>query len=165
MTIFEAIKKRRSIRKFKPEAVVTDEQIHQMLEAAMLSPSSGNSRMWEFIVVKDREKLDAIRAAHPYTGMLETASIAIVVIALSHDRFGGYLPHDCGAVTENILLAAVGLGLGACWCGVWPREDLIKATQEVLGIDKLPFCIIAVGEPDENPDPRGQYEESKVTYM
>ena len=66
MTATEAIRARRSIRKFKNEKV-TDEQVKALLEAAMVSPSACNSRPWEFIVVRDRTKLDKIREIHPYT--------------------------------------------------------------------------------------------------
>jgi nitroreductase len=172
MTVMEAIRKRRSIRKFKPDAVVTDEQIKQLLEAAMLAPSACNTRPWEFIVVKNRAKLDEIRKTHPYTGMLETASLAIVVLALPEtqeafkdDLPKGYYPQDCGAATQSILLAAVAQGLGACWCGVYPKENRIAEMREILNTQKLPFCVIALGVPDEAPEPRGQYEEGKVTYV
>ena len=169
MTVIEAIRTRRSIRKFKPGAVVTDEQIKLMLEAAMLSPSACNSRPWEFIVIKNREVLDKIRKVHPYTGMLETASLAIVMCALPEVQqepiMTGYYPQDCGAATENILLQAVELGLGACWCGVYPKEDRIAEIKDILGISKLPFNVIAIGVPDEEPSPRGQYDENKVTYV
>jgi nitroreductase len=168
MTVLEAIRKRRSIRKFKSGAEVTDEQIKALLEAAMLAPSACNTRPWEFIVVKSREKLEQIRNAHPYTGMLETASLAIIICALPdvHKNIAsGYYPQDCGAATENILLAAVELGLGACWCGVYPKEDRIAEIQKIIGTAKQPFNVIAVGVPDENPAPRGKYDEGKVTYV
>ena len=168
MTVIEAIRNRRSIRKFKQGAKVTDEQIKLLLEAAMLAPSACNTQPWEFIVVKDRAKLEQIRKVHPYTGMLETASFAIVILALPETQkqpiMAGYYPQDCGAATENILLAAVELGLGACWCGVYPKEERIKEIREVLGTEKLPFNVIAVGVPDEDPDPRSKYDESKVTF-
>ncbi|MCL2814097.1 MAG: nitroreductase family protein [Oscillospiraceae bacterium] len=168
MTVIEAIRNRRSIRRFKPGEKVDGQQLKLLLEAAMLAPSACNTRPWEFIVVKDREKLDLIRKTHPYTGMLETASLAIVICALpdvQKDIANGYFPQDCGAATENILLAAVELGLGACWCGVYPKEDRIAEIQKILGTKKLPFNIIAVGVPDEAPAPRGRYDESKVTYI
>jgi len=168
----EAIRKRRSIRKFKLGAEVTDEQIKLLLESAMLAPSACNTRPWEFIVIKDRNKLDQIRKTHPYTGMLETASLAIIMLALpeaqNEIRDGlpkDFYPQDCGAATENILLAAVELGLGTCWCGVYPKEERIAEMREILGTIKLPFNVIAVGVPDEEPNPRGQYEESKILYI
>jgi len=172
ISISEAIRKRRSIRKFKPGAEVTEEQIKSMLEAAMLAPSACNTRPWEFIVIKTREKLDQIRKVHPYTGMLETASLAIVICALPETQTGmkddiasGYYPQDCGAATQNILLQALEFELGTCWCGVYPKEKRIAEIRDILGISALPFCIIAIGVPDENPDPRGRYEEGKVKYV
>ena len=171
MTASEAIRARRSIRKFKPGQEVADEQVKALLEAAMLSPSACNSRPWEFVVVRDRAKLDKIREVHPYTGMLETASIAIVVMALPHTQVRpidiGYWPQDCGAVTQNILIEAVAQGLGACWCGVYPKETRMAEVKSVLdlGVESVPFCVIAVGIPAEAPDARGFYEEGKVRYI
>lgn len=169
MTITEAIRERRSIRKYKQGAEVTDEQIKLMLEAAMTAPSACNTRPWEFIVLKDRGKLDRIMAVHPYTKMLATASLAIIVCALPEVQdkaiCSGYYPQDCAAATQNILLQAAGLGLGTCWCGVYPKEERIAELREILGITALPFNIIAVGVPDENPSPRGAYDDAKVRYM
>ena len=172
MKLIESIAKRRSIRKFKAGAAVTDEQIKLILEAGMLSPSACNTRPWEFIVVKDRKILDEIRAAHPYTGMLETASLAVIIVALPESQDdvrnglpSGFYPQDCGACTQNILLQAVELGLGACWCGVYPKEERIAEIRGILGTEKLPFNVIAIGVPDEEPAPRGGYEESKVTWI
>ena len=171
MTVSEAIRKRRSIRKFKKGAEVTDAQVKQLLEAAMVAPSACNSRPWEFVVVRDRAKMDKIRKIHPYTGMLETASLTIVMLALPQTQTRpidiGYYPQDCGAATENILLEAVGLGLGACWCGVYPKEKRMGEIINVLELPagSVPFCVIAVGVPDEAPEARGAYDEGKVRYI
>ena len=169
MTASEAIRARRSIRKFVPGAEVTDKQVHALLEAAMVSPSACNTRPWEFIVIRDRAMLDQIRAVHPYTGMLETASLAIVMIALPETQVEpintGYYPQDCGAATQNILIEAVAQGLGACWCGVYPKEQRIAEVRKILDIESVPFCIIAVGVPDESPKARGSFEEGKVRYI
>lgn len=171
MTASEAIRARRSIRKFVPGAEVTDEQVHALLEAAMVAPSACNTRPWEFIVVRDRSKMDAIREIHPYTGMLETASLAIVMLALPDTQVRpidiGYFPQDCGAATQNILIEATAQGLGACWCGVYPKETRMGEVKSVLGLKpgSVPFCVIAVGVPDESPDPRGSYDDRKVRYI
>ena len=171
MTVSEAIRARRSIRKFKKGAEVTDAQVKALLEAAMVSPSACNTRPWEFIVVRDRAVLDKIREIHPYTGMLETASLAIIILALPHTQVRpidiGYYPQDCGAATENILIEAVGLGLGACWCGVYPKETRMGEINSVLELpaSSVPFCVIAVGVPDEAPEARGAYDEGKVRFI
>ena len=170
MNTMQAIRERRSIRKFKAGANVTREQVDTLLEAAMLAPSACNTRPWEFVVVESREKLDKIADAHPNAQMVRTASLAIVVCALpevqeQREICIGYYPQDCGAATQNILLAAVELGLGTCWCGVYPREKRVADMKSLLGIESLPFCVIAIGVPDEAPDARGGFEAEKVRYI
>ncbi len=169
----EAIRLRRSIRKFKPGASVSEKEVRVLLEAAMMAPSACNTRPWEFIVVRDREKLNELSVAHPYAGMLKTASLAIIVCAVpdaqNDDVSSKYFPQDCAAATQNILIQAVALGFGSCWCGVYPKEQRIAETREVLGISGrqgiIPFNIIAIGVPDCCPDARGFYDESKVTFI
>jgi nitroreductase len=168
VTVTEAILQRRSIRKYKKDAEVTDGQVKTLLTAAMAAPSACNSRPWEFTVVRDRDKLKQIMKIHPFTKMLSSASLAIVVCArpdLQDSVSEGFFPQDCGAATENILLQAVELGLGTCWCGVYPKEPLIKALKEALGIGSTPFNVIAVGAPDETPEARGFYDEGRVNII
>jgi len=169
----EIIKKRKSIRRYDPNGVVTDEQIKAMLEAAMLAPSAVNSRPWEFVVTRNREKLDAITKFHPYTQMLLAAPVAIVVCA-NPDALKGskiadveFWQHDCGAATQNILLQAASMDLGTCWCGLHPVEGLMDKTRELFDIPKnmIPFCVIAVGVPAENFGARGFYDEKKVRFV
>ena len=170
MTINEMIKKRRSIRKFKPDAVVTDEQLKTLLEAAMLAPSACNMRPWEFIAVQNREVLDEIRRVHPFAGMLNTASAAIIVLAKTdvfNDVSEGFFPQDCGAATQNILLQAAELGLGTCWCGVYPKPEKVAAMAKLLELPEnlVPFNVIAIGVPDEADGSRGHYEEEKIRWI
>jgi nitroreductase len=127
----ELIESRHSIRKFDSGRPVTKEQLDRLLAAAMLAPSACNSRPWEFIAVTKREILDEIARVHPYAMMCQTATAAIIVVALPQSKEGpeGYFPQDCGAATENILLEAVSMGLGACWCGVYPRDQRITSIR------------------------------------
>jgi nitroreductase len=167
--MIEVIENRRSIRKFKPDIPVTREQLDRMLGAAMLSPSACNSRPWEFIAVTKREVLDEIAGIHQYAQMCKTATAAIIMVVKpqTEEIPQGYYPQDCGAATENILLEAVALGLGACWCGVYPREELIASFRKLFNIQepKVPFNVIAIGTPDEAPERRGFFEKSKITYI
>jgi len=166
--MIKAIETRRSIRKYLPDKPVTKEQLKQLLTAAMLAPSARNSRPWEFIAVTNRDKLDEIVRIHPYAQMCKTATAAIIVIGVPQENgLAGYFAQDCGAATENILLEAADMGLGTCWCGVFPREERIKPFVELFDIQepKVPFCVIAVGVPDEDPAPRGFYEEKKVSFI
>ena len=171
--VMESILTRRSTRKFKPTAVTT-EQTRALLEAAMLSPSACNTRPWRFIAIRNRELLDKLADAHPWGKMLKTAQLAIVVVALPQSQENvqdgladGFYPQDCGAATENILIQAEALGLGSCWCGVYPRKQTIDAVSPLLNIaaDEILFSRIAIGEKDEFPPPRGKYEEEKVTWI
>ena len=163
----ELIEKRRSIRKFKSDIPVTKEQLNRLLEAAMLAPSARNTRPWEFIAVTKREVLDEISKIHPYAKMCETATAAIIVVAIPQPNIPVYFPQDCGAATQNILLEAVSLGLGTCWCGVYPNEDRTASFRKLFNISepKIPFCVIAVGTTDEAPARKGFFEESKVSYV
>ena len=166
MSVMQAIRARRSIRAYQSGAAISDEQLRDLLEAAMLAPSGNNRRPWEFVVVRQRDRLDALMQAHPYSRMLATATLAIVVCALP--QVSAHLfAQDCGAATENILLQAADLGLGTCWCGVYPSDALVARVRAALDIPEplLPFSLIAVGVPAESPDPRGWYEAEKVHYL
>ena len=133
MDLTQAIRARRSIRKFKPGASIPRPDVEAMLEAAMMAPSARNLRPWEFFVVENPELKAQLRAAHPFASMLDTASLAIVVCGRPEDQKGvvsGYWPLDCGAAVENLLLQAVALGYGACWCGCWP-SPLLRGCDKV----------------------------------
>jgi len=171
--ILQPINTRRSIRKFKPTPI-TKEQTRLLLEAAMLSPSACNTRPWRFIAISNRAVLDKITEVHSHAKMLTTAQLAIVVVALPATQEGnmnglpfGFYPQDCGAATQNIMLQAESMGFGSCWCGVYPKGEKMAALSQLLEIPKgeLPFCVIAIGEKDEEPAQRGKYEEEKVTWI
>ena len=133
----------------------------------MMAPSARNIRPWEFFVVEDPELKSKLRRAHPFASMLDTASLAIVVCAQPEKQTGvvaGYWPLDCGAAVENLLLQAVDLGYGACWCGCWPSPRVSKI-QELLNTQSVPVALIAVGAPDEAPEARGHYDPGKVTWL
>lgn len=165
----ELIENRRSIRKYDSSKPVTKEQIDRLLRAAMAAPSAYNSRPWEFIAITKRETLDEIARVHPFAAMCATATAAVIVVAIPQTEEGpaGYFPLDCAAATQNILLEAVAMGLGACWCGVYPKEKHITSMREFFNIrePKIPFNVIAIGTPAEAPEQRGFFEESKVTYV
>jgi len=166
MNFDDVVKKRRSIREYDATKPVTREQINKMLEAAMLAPSACNTRPWEFIAITKREVLDEIARVHPYAKMCATATAAIVIVATPQSGMPeGYWPQDCGAACEAILLTAVSLGLGTCWCGVYPKRSAAIGTLLDIRKPKAPFNVIAIGIPDEEPAQRGFYDETKVTYI
>jgi nitroreductase len=164
----EIIKKRKSIRKYEDGLKVTDEQIREILEAGMLAPSAVNSRPWEFIVVKNPEILNKIsNLPNSHYDMVEKAGLAIVVCANLDLQYKDFFPQDCAAATQNILLQSAELGLGTCWCGVYPKEDKVQSFKEIFELPEniVPFNVIALGVPNEEFGARGFYEESKVKWI
>ena len=157
---------RRSIRRFTDQPV-SEEQIETLLKAAMAAPSAGNRKPWHFVVVTDQATREALAAAHPHAAMLPGAPLCIVPCGepgLSFADQPGYWIQDVAAATENMLLAAVGLGLGAVWCGVHPVDDRVKATRRILGIPEgvVPFAYVVIGNPAESKEPRTQYDAARV---
>jgi len=157
---------RRSIRRFTSEPVTPD-QVTMLLKAAMAAPSAGNRKPWHFVVVTDAATRAALAQAHPYADMLLEAPLGIIPCGepgLSFPDRPDYWIQDLSAATENLLLAAVGLGLGAVWCGVFPVQERVEAFRRILGIPDriIPFALVPVGHPAEKKEPRTQYDSSRV---
>jgi len=168
MDATEAIRVRRSIRKFVPGAEIPEEHLKLMLEAAMMAPSACNTRPWDFTVVKSLAKREEIAAIHPYARMVPKASLAVVLGArpeLLPRGMHDFWPQDCAAATENLLIQAAALGYGAVWCGVYPDMTRVKRIKDIVGGESVPFCVIAVGVPDECPAARGFYDPERVRIV
>lgn len=168
-TISQAIRDRRSVRKFKPDVQIPQAHIDLMLEAAMMAPSAGNTRPWEFIVVENQELKERIVEASPPSRSILGASLAIIVCGLPEAQsmpiMRDFWPQDCGAATENLMLQALDLGYGSCWCGAYPRSERVEGLQKLLGITSIPVAIVAVGVPDEEPEAKGYYDASRVKWF
>ena len=168
MELQTVLQARRSIRKYTKEAV-SKEDIDILLHAAMSGPSACNKMPWEFFVVTDEAVLEKLRNAANYSKI--EAPLAIVVCGnLSRAlpmQLAPYWIQDCSAATENILLAATDLGLGTVWCGIHPQKRAEKKVSEALGLTEkqIPLNIIYVGHPDEEQEPRDQYNEKYVHYI
>jgi len=160
----DAIFLRRSIRKYTNEPVSL-EAVEKLLRAAMAAPSAGNQQPWHFVVIDDRRILDAIPTVHPHSMMLKEAPLAIAVCGDMHlEKHTGYWVQDCSAATENILIAAQSMRLGAVWLGVYPREDRVEGLRKLLGLPEhvTPLSLIAVGHPAESKPPSNRYEASRI---
>ncbi len=157
---------RRSIRRFTGEKISRSE-IRALLCAAMYAPSAVNRQPWHFVVIDEPALLEKIMEIHPHARMLQTASHAVVVCGdehLQHDD--GYWVVDCGAATQNLLLAAHTLGLGACWVGLHPREERKAAFSRFLQLPShvLPFALVALGYPEEHKPRPERFHPEKVKY-
>ncbi len=164
MDVLEAIFTRRSIRNFT-DREIEPEKIETLLRAAMQAPSAHNKQPWQFVVINKRPLLDAIADFHPYAKMLYTAPQAIAVCGdLSEENNDRYLALNCAAATQNILLAAHGLNLGAVWVAVYPREERVFKIQEILAIPQyvLPISLVALGYPAKKVPPEMRYNAQKV---
>ncbi|MPM94197.1 NADPH-flavin oxidoreductase [bioreactor metagenome] len=162
----DSILKRRSIRKYK-DLKVCDEIVEDLLKAAMAAPSAGNEQPWEFVILRDKEIMKNITEIHPYSKMLLNSDVAIVVCGdEKKEVFKGYWVQDCSAATENILLAAQDMGLGAVWLGVYPIADRVKKIQEILGLPSsvVPLSIVPVGYPDEEKTPEDRFNRKRIHY-
>jgi nitroreductase len=128
----------------------------------MAAPSSSNRKPWHFIAATDRKTLDSLADAHPYGKMLFQAPLCIAVCGDS--AISEVWAQDCSAATENLLLAAAALGLGAVWLGVYPREERVAFTRRILDIPEtiFPLNLISIGHPAEEKPPRTQYDEARV---
>jgi nitroreductase len=166
--IIEAIFKRRSIRSYEPREV-EKEKLILLLQAAMAAPNACNFQPWEFIVVTEQDILKQLQTKL-YAGHYN-APAAIVVcgneqIANSNNSLS-YWVQDCSAAAENILIAAVGLGLGTVWIGVYPLPSVIKPVSRILNLPEnvIPLCVVYVGYSAEEKPPRTQYDEHRVYWQ
>lgn len=157
---------RRSIRVYSP-GEVSEPAVTRLLEAAMAAPSAMTKDPWRFVVVRDKQTLSKLAALHPGAAMLSSAAMAIVVcgdLDAAFERHISYLLQDCSVATENLLLAAHGQGLGACWVGLHPGEPLIKRVKELLSLPAsfVPVTVVSLGLPGEQPAPRTRYNPAHV---
>ena len=145
--------KRRSIRRFETRSV-EPERVERILKAGMQAPSAHNLQPWEFLVITEQEKRDAVSKMSPWAGMVAKAPVTIIVIGHQENKdMEKYLPQDLGACTENILLQIAAEGLGGCWMGFYPDEDRVNSVRKYFNLpeDRIPFSVIALGySPDEN---------------
>jgi nitroreductase len=152
---------RRSIRKYS-DLRVSDADARSLLEAGMAAPSANNRRPWQFVLIRDKRTLQRLAAAHPYGKMLAEAALAIAVCG--DPAVSDWWVVDCAAATENILLAAAGLGLGGVWLGCHGRTEREEEVRRELNIPASMgvLSLIALGHPAERKEPRTQYDPAKI---
>ncbi len=164
MDALEAILTRRSIRSYTDQPV-TDEMVAGLMRAAMAAPSAVNEQPWQFVLVRDRSLLSEMAAVAPHAGMVSSAQLAVVVCGdLSLERCRGFWVQDCCAATENLLVAANAMGLGAVWLGVYPVEERVAGVRTLLGLPEhvVPLGIVSIGYPAENPGPADRYDRDRI---
>lgn len=166
MDVLEAILNRRSIRRYT-DRPISDEIIQTLLKAAMYAPSAVNKQPWHYIVFRDRKIMEKINTFHQNAAMLMQANAAILVCwdeELQHDT--GYGPVDCSAATQNILLAAYGLGLGSVWVGLYPRAERMNSIHDLFALPQhiRPFSIISLGYPAEDKKMPVRFDPDRIHF-
>lgn len=161
----DVIHSRKSVRTYTDQPVSL-EQIDTLLRAGMAAPSGMDRRPWEFIVVTDKDLMRQWADTLPYAAMLKQAQAAIVVCGRADKENGGspYWYVDCSAVTQNILLAAEAIGLGAVWTATYPYEDRMGVVYSAydLPADVMPLCIIPIGYPTGKEQPKMKYDSTRI---
>jgi nitroreductase len=152
---------RRSIRRYTDEPL-TESDVKSLLEAGMAAPSANNRQPWHLVTVTDKRTLQDLADTHPYAKMLPGAALCIVVCG--DPSLSDWWVQDCSAATENILVAAAGLGLGSVWLGCHGRPEREQAIRDILGIPQGigVLCMISVGHPAESKEARTQYDAARV---
>jgi nitroreductase len=181
MEVIDAIRSRRSIRKYKPDAV-DDRTVETILEAARLAPSWANTQCWRFIVVRDnntKAQIAGTIAANPSLGSnpslnaIKTAPVLIVACAetgtsgyfqgqAATDKGNGWLMFDVALAMENLVLAATSLGLGTVHVGLFDAQKVAS----ILGVTEK-FCVVEMtplGYPEFQPNPRPRKELSEIVF-
>ena len=169
-TVLHNILQRKSVRAYTDRAV-SHEQLDTLIRAAMAAPTGRDMRPWHFIVLEGRHQLSPLAEQLPYAKMLAEAQAAVVVCGDTSvtDKEGNPSRNwtfDCSAATENLLLQAEAMGLGAVWTGVYPYDERIEAVKQVLHLPDhlIPLNVIPIGYPKGDPQPKDKYDPAKVEY-
>lgn len=167
--VIESILTRTSVRKFTAQPV-EQSKVETLLKAAMAAPTAVNRQPWHFVVVSDKDIKDRLADASRKGALMKNAPLAIVVcgdLSKAMDGVGReFWIQDTSAATENLLLAAHAMGLGAVWTSAWPDEKRCNAMSEVLGLPShvKPLCTVVIGYPDEQPRPKDKWKPENVSY-
>lgn len=159
------MQKRNSIRTYTNQSI-EEEKVRELLKSAMQAPSAKNQQPWEFIVVDDQALLQRMSEASKGSWPLSGAPLAIVTIMKPTDKSPHYAVQDMSAATENILLEATNLDLGAVWIGCYPLVERTSLVKSVLQIPDPyePFSVIAIGYPAETREIKDRYEKSRIHH-
>ena len=166
--VIENILTRKSVRYFTGDTI-PQAQIETLLRCAMAAPSAMNRQPWAFIVVTDPALLQRIGSEMPNTRCQNRPACAIVPcgdLSKALESRPDFWINDVSAATENLLLAAHAMGLGAVWTGIHPDPDRVAQLQAILQLPEhiVPLCVVPVGIPAESPAPTDKFTEENIHY-
>ncbi|MGI6710407.1 MAG: nitroreductase family protein [Bacilli bacterium] len=168
MDIFEAIKNRRSIRKFSNKEIKQTE-IETMIRMAMQAPTARGQKPWRFLVVSDKKILKELSNILSNGIMLVEASLCIILVTDKSDLASvEYYPQDMAAATQNLMLAATALNIGSCWLGTYPNIERMEKLEKLIPLPENCeyFSMIALGYPKDEADLKfiDKYDSSRIHY-
>lgn len=162
------IHERKSVRNYTGEQISRDD-INTLLRAAMAAPAAMHLAAWKFIIITDQNRLRSLENGLPFAKMLTKAGTGIVVCAVPGEAALGskeFAILDCACASENILLAAEALGLGAVWTAVYPNHELMNFVRKELKIPEhvIPLNIIPLGYPTSEEKPVNKFNEKNIHW-
>lgn len=163
MGVFKAIEERRSIRRYKEDAI-EPEKLNRVLEAARLAPSANNRQNWKFIVVRDPKLIEKMVDA--CAGQSFVAQAPVIIVACGRDPEGMMRCNqprhtvDVSIAVSFLMLEAWEQGLGTCWLGSFYQDDVKKLLN--IPDDYKVVAITPLGYPDESPQWRGRKSPGEV---
>jgi nitroreductase len=160
MDVLEAIKTRRSIRKYKRRPI-PDKKLQTILEAARLAPSADNRQPWRFVIVQDSHRKKALAQAANNQTFLNNAA-AIITAVSDPEASAQWHEKDTMIALEHMVLAATALGYGTCWIGAFD-EDEVKHLLKIPARMKV-VALLPIGVPDEKPDPKPRKPSSELFF-
>ena len=160
--VMENILSRKSVRSYT-DRKLTDAQIETLLRAAMAAPSGRNLQPWSFVVLTDPSEYDTIFEGNFNLDKFKQAAAVIVLCA---EQTGNTWRDDLAAATENLLLAAESMGLGAVWTASYPYEDRYLPPKKALGLPDtvIPYSIVPVGYPAGDEQPKDKWDPARIHY-
>lgn len=165
----KSIHSRKSVRHYLDKKV-SKEDLLTLVKAGMAAPTAVDKRPWAFIVVTDKDILKGLESGLPHAKMITNAGSCIIVCGVLEKALPGsgqeYWIQDCSAASENILLAAESMGLGAVWTAVYPSEERIAHVRKTLGIPEtvVPLNVIPVGYPSGDEIPKDKFDQANVHW-
>ena len=164
MDVFEAIKNRRSIRKYQTKDVEID-KLNKIIESARIAPSAANRQEWKFLIVKDQKTREELVEACMGQAFVAQAPVLIVACSTESERVMpcGQFAYtvDLSIAMSFMILEATELELGTCWLGAF-NEEMVKSVLKIPE-DIRVVGITPVGYPDENPGPRPRKTTEEIT--
>lgn len=177
--VLENILNRKSVRNYTGEKI-SEDQVNTLLKAAMAAPTASNRQPWSFVVVDDEETIARVFEGNMNMRYFQTAGTVIVICGDTTFPIvprnqpdaepiqvpNNYWEQDCSAATQNLLLMAEAMGLGAVWTAGYPEKSRYEKVHAELGLPEnvLPLAMIAVGYPTGEDQPKDKWKPEKIHY-